>query len=194
MKDVDSRCLSPDQMKTLQTRPAALCGPVILLDSIGITIWKIYCICLYWIWGSKHSVWSKSHHWWMIKLRRTPAHRPAVWLSRCSFTDLRTKKIFCELKCVFLKSSFFEFCLEKKGAVCSREGWGVWWWGWGGGGFKGKTNGNEDRTVGAWALLMDHVPSSGVVDLAFFWLWCRGAVITCSERREGPEKTADREE
>lgn len=72
-------CLRSDQMKTLQTRPAALCGPVILSISI-ITIWKICCISLYWIWGRKLSVWSKSLHCWMIELRHTPAHRPAAWL------------------------------------------------------------------------------------------------------------------
>lgn len=187
---MNSRCSSPLRPNE---NSAALCGPVILLDSIGITIWKIYCICLYWIWGSKLSVWSKSLRRWMIELRRTSAHWPAAWLSRCSFTDLRTKKILFELKCVFLKSSFFS-CISW--ILSWEEGSWLLPSGMRGavGGFKGKTNGNEDWTVGARALLMDHVPSSRVVDLAFFWLWCRGAVITCSERREGPEKTADREE
>lgn len=60
-----------------------------------------------------------------------------------------------------------------------------------------KTNGTGEWAVQARALLMDRVPSPGVVGLAFHRLRCRGAVIT---RREGlaierrVSKIADREE
>lgn len=63
--------------------------------------------------------------------------------------------------------------------------------------FWGKTNGNEEWAVEACALLMDHVPSPGVVGLAFHWLRCRCTVITHSEGiaiERRVSKRADREE